>query len=149
MALWLILRDLPNSVAALHFALTVPALTEQVREGMSVNFSLLSGNIFLGFLLMALRSRVATWLAPADTAVPASSNAILAGGLAVVGIYFLASGLADVLTFLAWTRRVAGFDRQLLWSGSASLFVGLVVLASSTRILRFWGRIQKVDSDAP
>ena len=93
--LWLIVRYLPDAVVsgALVFLLQESSHTDPFNSGYLLPVAFLMGHAVLGSALVFSRDRIARWLCPTESKADLTDGSMLAVGVALMGIYFVARGL--------------------------------------------------------
>lgn len=136
--LWLIARSLPDyaTTLALHWTggLPVPDVGFDFFRLRSWQFFF---TVLVGVGLIATRRPLARWLQPEGADVTLDPPSFLMAGIALLGIYFVVSGLTDLSQYLG----AIGIGRELrylLWRSALNIGVGASLLIASPWIARRW-----------
>ena len=134
MGLWMTLRQLPEVVSSLFMVFSdhgdIPASVLMIHAVHFFSYSL------IGVGLILLREKLASWLVPHEASMSIGVRALMAVGTALIGIYFIATGVVSLGESFA--QQHSSSNPYLLWRGGASLAMGLVLFVGSVGIQRLW-----------
>ncbi len=134
MGLWMTLRQLPEVVSSLFMVFSdqgdIPASVLMIHAVHFFSYTL------IGVGLILLREKLAGWLVPHEANMSIGVRALMAVGTALIGIYFIATGVVSLGESFA--QQYSSANPYLLWRGGASLAMGLVLFVGSVGIQRLW-----------
>ncbi|MDR5858075.1 hypothetical protein FZZ93_01785 [Halomonas eurihalina] len=138
LGIWLVVRRMPDYAVSLYVMWLNSALG-QAADG--PNILVLHSvhvlvSVLLGLALILARKPLAAWLSPASTDVSASTETLVAAGVAVVGIHYLADGAITLGT------QMASANHAILWQGGVSVVIGIALFAFSVGLGRLWGLLR-------
>lgn len=134
LGLWMVLRHVPDFAVSLTMVLFGQEdISARVLTVHAVHFF---SNTLIGLCLILLREKLGRWLVPQTAGVLVSASAWLAVGTALMGIYFVAMGAVSFGESFAQPRPSS--NPYLLWRGSASVVMGVLLFVGSAGIGRLW-----------
>ena len=96
-----------------------------------------AATIITGVILLCTRKHIGRWLHPSDADVALSAQPIFAVGVALIAVVLMVSGLGSLSQFFGW--RGSGMEQPLLmWSGVASILLGVLLFLASPWVSRLW-----------
>ena len=136
LGLWLVFRQVPDYASSLIIALSgreeIPA---DLLSLYGVHFAVTA---VFGVVLILLRGRLARWLVPAESVTSFEGRSLIAIGVAVVGVYFVALGAISLGESFAVEQTTNRSNPYLFWRGIIAVGVGLFLFVGSVRISRLW-----------
>ena len=147
MAIWLIVREIPE-FAISQFALPFVDAQFQNANWKANEITHFSVSLLMGVLLLVLRRRLGAWLvSDSDIDAPLATS-LVAVSTALIGVYFVASGLATLVTFLVNLNYDREISMHYLGTGVGFLIAGVLVFAVSSNVTQLWAALRGKNSDA-
>ncbi len=144
---WLLFRQLPDYAATLYVAFGNEDFASSVDRGRSPLLIMqgiyLAANVACGLLLIACRSLLARTLFPNElSGVSLESTSLIAAGTALIGTYFIISGVVELGAHFMLTRDLRS-EPFVRWRGVFSLLAGLVLFLVSAWSARIWETLKR------
>lgn len=136
LALWFMLWELPDFASTVYITLSGQ---EEIPLRMIRHHGVhLAGYALIGALLMIFRARLAGWLVPRDDSASFQPSAFIGVGTALVGVYFVASGITSLGEWFAAGQVPGGTAPYPLWRGIFACAIGIALFVFSVGIERVW-----------
>lgn len=143
LAIWLIVRTLPDYSLAVYVVLFQTDMTGQFDQLFGFQTARVITNVTLGVIFLWQRHRVSSWLTRSSEEFDVSATIVASLGTALLGIYFAAAGLINLGTYLLSSAEQQSMSRALPWGGAVSVTIGLVLFITSGRIARLWALLRR------